>query len=69
MKLLYGLTKINNGDLIFLAEHQTCLNKMNERAAFEMFEKIQGYWRMHLHCTYTDFRMENHNVFLTSIHI
>ena len=48
--------------LTFLAERQTCSNKTNERAAFEMFEKRQGYWRMHLHCIYADFRVESHNV-------
>ena len=53
MKLPDGLT--------FLAERQTCSNKMNERAAFEMFEKMQRYWRMHSHCVYTDFRVESHN--------
>ena len=63
MKLPYaGLTVINSGDLTFLAERQTCSNKMNERAAFEMFEKMQGYWRMHSHFVYTDFRVESHNV-------
>ena len=62
MKLPYGLTEINNGDLTFLAERQTCSNKMNERAAFEMFEKMQGYWRMHSHCVYTDFCVKSHNV-------
>ena len=53
MKLPDGLT--------FLAERQTCSNKMNERAALEMFEKMQRYWRMHSHCVYTDFRVESHN--------
>ena len=60
MKRPDGLTEINNET--FLAERQTCSNKMNERAAFEMFEKMQGCWRMHSHCVYTDFRVESHNV-------
>ena len=25
-------------------------------------EKMQGCWRMLLHCVYTDFRVESHNV-------
>ena len=47
--------------LAILAEHQTCLNKINERAAFKRFKKMQGHWRMHLYCVYTDFHMKNHN--------
>ena len=42
-----------------LAKRQTCSNKMNERAALEMFEKMQGRRRIHSHCVYTDFRMES----------
>ena len=63
VKLPYGLTEINNGDLTFLAERQTCSNKMNEQAVFEMFEKMQDYWRMHLHYVYTDFCVEIHVFF------
>ena len=36
--------------LATLAERQTCLNKINERAAFERFKKMQGHWRMHSYC-------------------
>ena len=29
-------------EIIFLAERQTCSNKMNERTALEIFEKMQA---------------------------
>ena len=35
-------------------------NKMNERAALEVFEKTQGHRRIHSHFVYTDFHMESH---------
>ena len=63
MKLPDGLTnRDKQWRLTFLAERQTCSNKMNERSAFEMFEKMQRHGRIHSHCIYTDFPMESHNV-------
>ena len=47
--------------LASLAKRQTCLNKINKRAAFERFKKMQGHWRMHSYCVYTDFCMKNHS--------
>ena len=45
--------------LAILAECQTCLNKINERAAFERFKKCKAIGE----CirTVLDFRVKNHN--------